>query len=209
MQCQYCCARNSGQCACWRCKGVGIDYDVHEDDVPFDEYLVFAKNWLTEAYKESQSKDLEWIENEFTSFCKNQQVKKAIMTSVDLLGMGDYDSIKMLMNNALKAGEDKNIGHEYDKDIESWVFGPETPKVIVVSRTWKESDFSLNEDTITVQASHIYKSLGDLETDGMDPVFYIAQHVGTSTGLDFRIVPSKMGNISDNARRIFYNDVMK
>jgi hypothetical protein len=41
------------------------------------------------------------------------------MTSVDLLGMGDYDSIKMLMNNALKAGEDKNIGHEYDKDIES------------------------------------------------------------------------------------------
>jgi len=30
--------------------GVGIDYDVHEDDVPFDEYLVFAKNWLTEAY---------------------------------------------------------------------------------------------------------------------------------------------------------------
>jgi len=95
------------------------------------------------------------------------------------------------------------------EDIESWVFGPETPKVIVVSRTWKESDFSLNGDIITVQASHIYKSLGDLETDGMDPVFYIAQHVGTSTGLDFRIVPSKMGNISDNARRIFYNDVMK
>jgi hypothetical protein len=74
---------------------------------------------LREAYKESQSRDLDWIENEFTSFCKNQQVKKAIMTSVDLLGMGDYDSIKMLMNNALKAGEDKNIGHEYDKDIES------------------------------------------------------------------------------------------
>lgn len=74
---------------------------------------------LREAYRESQSKDLDWIENEFTSFCKNQQVKKAIMTSVDLLNMGDYDSIKMLMNNALKAGEDKNIGHEYDKDIES------------------------------------------------------------------------------------------
>jgi replicative DNA helicase len=74
---------------------------------------------LREAYKESQANDLEWVENEFTNFCKNQQVKKAIMTSVDLLGMGDYDSIKTLMNNALKAGEDKNIGHEYDKDIES------------------------------------------------------------------------------------------
>jgi len=94
-------------------------------------------------------------------------------------------------------------------DIEGWVFGPETPKVIVVSRTWKESDFSLSGDTITVQASHIYKNLEDLETEGMDPVFYVAQHVGTSTGLDFRIVPSKMGNISANARKILYNDVMK
>jgi hypothetical protein len=94
-------------------------------------------------------------------------------------------------------------------DIENWVFGPETPKVIVVSRTWKESDFSLNGDTITVQASHIYKDLADLKTENMDPVFYIAQHVGTSTGLDFRIVPSKMGNISANARELSYNDVMK
>jgi len=30
--------------------GVGIAYDVHEDDVEFEDYLVFAKNWLTEAY---------------------------------------------------------------------------------------------------------------------------------------------------------------
>jgi hypothetical protein len=95
------------------------------------------------------------------------------------------------------------------KDVENWVFGPETPKVIVVGRTWKESDFSLSGDTITVQASHIYKDLADLETDKMDPVFYIAQHVGTSTGLDFRIVPSKMGNISSNARELSYNEVMK
>ena len=95
------------------------------------------------------------------------------------------------------------------EDIENWVFGPEEPKTIVVSRTWKESDFSLNGDIITVQASHIYKDLADLEKDKMDPVFYIAQHVGTSTGLDFRIVPSKMGNISANARELSYNEVMK
>jgi len=74
---------------------------------------------LREAYKESQSSDLDWVENEFTSFCKNQQMKKAIMTSVDLLNLGDYDGIRSLINGALKAGEDKNIGHEYDKDVES------------------------------------------------------------------------------------------
>jgi len=31
--------------------GVGIDYDVYEDDVEFEDYLVFAKNWLTETYR--------------------------------------------------------------------------------------------------------------------------------------------------------------
>jgi site-specific DNA-methyltransferase (adenine-specific) len=30
--------------------GVGIAYDTHDDDVEFEEYLVFARNWLTEAY---------------------------------------------------------------------------------------------------------------------------------------------------------------
>ena len=74
---------------------------------------------LREAYKESQASDLTWVENEFTSFCKNQQMKKAIMTSVDLLNLGDYDGIRSLINSALKSGEDKNIGHEYDKDVES------------------------------------------------------------------------------------------
>ena len=31
--------------------GVGINYDVHNDDVYFDEYLKFTKEWLTEAYQ--------------------------------------------------------------------------------------------------------------------------------------------------------------
>jgi site-specific DNA-methyltransferase (adenine-specific) len=31
--------------------GVGIDYDVHEDDVEFQDYLVFTKKWLTEVYR--------------------------------------------------------------------------------------------------------------------------------------------------------------
>ena len=30
--------------------GVGIDYDVCEDDLHIDDYLVFTKNWLTQAF---------------------------------------------------------------------------------------------------------------------------------------------------------------
>ena len=74
---------------------------------------------IREAYKLADASDLEWVEKEFSSFCQNQQMKKAIMTSVDLLSLGDYDGIKQLINRALKAGEDKNIGHIYEADIES------------------------------------------------------------------------------------------
>lgn len=31
--------------------GVGIDYDTHEDDVEFNEYKQFSKDWLTEAFR--------------------------------------------------------------------------------------------------------------------------------------------------------------
>jgi replicative DNA helicase len=74
---------------------------------------------LREAYKAADSKDLEYVEAEFISFCSNQQMKKALMTSVDLLNVGDFDGIRRLINNAMKAGEDKNIGHDYALDVET------------------------------------------------------------------------------------------
>jgi len=38
---------------------------------------------------------------------------------VDLLNSGDFESIRGLIDNALKAGAEKNIGHEYIKDTEA------------------------------------------------------------------------------------------
>jgi replicative DNA helicase len=79
---------------------------------------VSVKEQLREAYKASDE-DLKYVEEEFSNFCKNQQLKKALLTSVDFLNAGDYDSIRSLIDNALKAGQDKNVGHEYNKDVES------------------------------------------------------------------------------------------
>ena len=72
---------------------------------------------LRESYKAS-NEDQEYIEREFSNFCKNQQLKKALLSSVDLLEKGQYDDIRYLIDSALKAGQDKNIGHEYDTDTE-------------------------------------------------------------------------------------------
>jgi replicative DNA helicase len=79
---------------------------------------VSIKEQLREAYK-ADLDDLIYVQEEFSTFCKNQQLKKALLNSVDLLKAGDYDSIKYLIESAMKAGQDKNIGHEYKKDTES------------------------------------------------------------------------------------------
>jgi replicative DNA helicase len=79
---------------------------------------VSVKEQLREAYR-ADLEDLEYVQLEFSTFCKNQQLKKALLSSVDLLKAGDYDSIKYMIESAMKAGQDKNIGHEYKKDTES------------------------------------------------------------------------------------------
>jgi replicative DNA helicase len=79
---------------------------------------VSVKEQLREAYKASDE-DLKYIEEEFSNFCKNQQLKKALLSSVNFLNAGDYDTIRSLIDNALKAGQDKNVGHEYNKEVES------------------------------------------------------------------------------------------
>ena len=83
-----------------------------------DVLQVSIKDQLKQAYVASDE-DLAYIQEEFTDFCKNQQLKKALMSSVDLLKAGDFDGIRFMVDNALKAGQDKNIGHDYLKDIES------------------------------------------------------------------------------------------
>ena len=82
-----------------------------------DVLKVSIKEQLKQAYVTSDE-DLEYVQEEFTNFCKNQQLKKALMTSVDLLKAGDFEGIRHIVDNALKAGQDKNVGHEYNKNIE-------------------------------------------------------------------------------------------
>jgi replicative DNA helicase len=94
-----------------------------------NEVLQIAlKEQLKQAYVASDE-DLEYIQEEFTNFCKNQQLKRALMTSVDLLKAGDFEAIRGLIDNALKAGQDKNLGHEYLKDLEDR-YREDTRKVI-------------------------------------------------------------------------------
>ena len=72
---------------------------------------------LKEVFRFMESDDLDFVKNEILKFCKNQEIKRAIMDSVNLLKMGSYDEIKSKIDSAMKAGADTDIGHEYKKDV--------------------------------------------------------------------------------------------
>lgn len=114
----------------WIIKEIIKYYDKYHTNVSMDvlkvelqkvenEVLQLSiKEQLKLAY-EASDEDLKYVQEEFSNFCKNQQLKKALLKSVDLLKIGDYESIKFIVESAMKSGQDKNIGHEYLKDVES------------------------------------------------------------------------------------------
>jgi replicative DNA helicase len=73
---------------------------------------------LKQAHRHFESSDLEFIKEQALDFCKNQSIKKAILDSVDLLKSSNYDSIKSKMDEAMKAGITRDVGHEYNIDID-------------------------------------------------------------------------------------------
>jgi replicative DNA helicase len=79
---------------------------------------VSIKEELKQAYTATQD-DIDYVKEEFFNFCKNQKLKDALLASVDLLTGGEFEGIRKIIDEALRAGSAKDIGHEYDKDIES------------------------------------------------------------------------------------------
>ena len=79
---------------------------------------VALKEELRNSYDASKD-DLVYVQEEFSTFCKNQELKAALLESADLMKTGEFEVIRSRIEHALRAGLDKNLGHEYNKDIES------------------------------------------------------------------------------------------
>ena len=70
-------------------------------------------------FRHLESPDLDFIEDKALDFFKNQTLKSAIVQSVEILeSKGDFEQIKRLVDDALNAGTERNIGHEYIQHIE-------------------------------------------------------------------------------------------
>jgi superfamily II RNA helicase len=72
---------------------------------------------LKEIFRYHEAPDLEFIKDQSINFFKNQTLKNAILESVEILeSKGDFENIKNLIDSAMRAGTERDIGHEYSED---------------------------------------------------------------------------------------------
>jgi replicative DNA helicase len=92
--------------------------EVKLTEIDHDVLKIAVAEQLKEVFRYMESADLSFVKDEILKFCKNQEIKHAIMDSVNLLQNGKYDEIKTKIDSAMKAGADTNIGHEYNTNID-------------------------------------------------------------------------------------------
>lgn len=115
----------------WVCNKI-IDYYVEYRKNPTLEYFKAELNDITknetlvkevttalkEAAKHSKDSDLDYVQDKFLEFAKNQSLKNAILRSADMLERGQYGQIKVLIDQAMKAGTQKDVGLIWEEDFD-------------------------------------------------------------------------------------------
>ena len=91
---------------------------VKIDEIENDILKVAVVDGLKESWRLIQSTDLKFVQEQTLEFCRNQVIKAAILDSVDLLEVGQYDEIKRMVDEAMKAGSERDLGHDYIVGIE-------------------------------------------------------------------------------------------
>lgn len=92
-------------------------FKIKVDDVGIDALKAAIIDQLKVVFT-TDTNDNTFVKEEFLTFCKNQKLKNAIISSVDLLKLGQYDSIKRTVDEAMKAGTERNLGHDYLEGLE-------------------------------------------------------------------------------------------
>ena len=79
----------------------------------------------------------EYIKEQSLDFCRKQNLKEAMLKSVDLLQSCSFDEISKIINDSLKLGSENNFGYDYLADFEERYL----PKFRnPVTTGWKEID---------------------------------------------------------------------
>ena len=74
---------------------------------------------LREIVKHLESEQLDYVKDKALDFHKTQVLKDAILRSAQILEVdGDVEQIKVIVDDAMKAGAERDVGHDYLQDFE-------------------------------------------------------------------------------------------
>jgi RecA/RadA recombinase len=95
-----------------------VAFKVKVDAIESETLKMSVINQLRVIYQRISDSDIKFVQETFLEFCRNQKLKTAIMDSVEHLRSGEYEKIKHLVDEALKAGMERNLGHIYIDDVD-------------------------------------------------------------------------------------------
>jgi len=84
-----------------------------------------------------EATDVAYIKEQSLDFCRKQNLKEAMLKSVNLLQSCSFDEISKTINDSLRLGSDNNFGYDYLADFEQR-FVPKHR--LPVTTGWKEID---------------------------------------------------------------------
>jgi len=85
----------------------------------------------------TELEDTEYIKEQSLDFCRKQNLKEAMLQSVDLLQSCSFDEISKVINDSLKLGSETNFGHDFLADFEER-YQPKHRQPVTTG--WKEVD---------------------------------------------------------------------
>ena len=94
-------------------------FKINVKEVESDLLQVNIKDSLKQVFKSMEAEDLEWVKDKALEFHKTQVLKDAVIQSAQILEVdGNTDEIKALIDSAMQAGVERDLGHDYLQDIE-------------------------------------------------------------------------------------------
>ena len=95
-------------------------FKIKIQEIDSDLLVVNVKDVLKQVFQNMEATDLDYVKDKALDFHKSQVLKDAIVKSAEILERdGDSDEIKSLIDSAMQAGVERNLGHEYLVDIDA------------------------------------------------------------------------------------------